>query len=112
GGGGSLLGTVLGEGHGEVAIVGDGVVGTHACDVASALGANVTVFGITPQRAAEFERRPNVRYVLSTPENLALRLREADLVVGAVLRAGARAQHVVTEAMVASMPQGSVIVDV
>ena len=112
GGRGTLLGTVLGAGHGDVAIVGDGVVGRHACDVASALGARVTVFGITPQRAAEFERKPNVRYALSTPENIAARLREADLVVGAVLRAGARAPHVVTEAMVAAMPQGSVVVDV
>jgi alanine dehydrogenase len=112
GGRGTLLGTVLGAGQGDVAIVGDGVVGKHACDVASALGASVTVFGITPQRATEFERRPNVRYALSTPENLAARVREADLVVGAVLRAGARAPHVVTEAMVASMPQGSVVVDV
>ena len=112
GGRGTLLGTVLGAHHGEVAVIGDGVVGKHACDVASALGARVTVFGITPQRAAEFERRPNVRYLLSTPDGIAARLREADLVVGAVLRAGARAPHVVTEAMVAAMPQGSVIVDV
>ena len=112
GGRGTLLGTVLGASHGEVAIIGDGVVGQHACDVASALGARVTVFGITPQRAAEFERRPNVRYALSTPASIAARLREADLVVGAVLRVGARAPHVVTEAMVAAMPRGSVIVDV
>ena len=112
GGRGTLLGTVLGSGQGNVVVVGDGVVGRHACDVASALGAHVTVFGITPQYAAEFERRPNVRYVLSTPENIAARLRDADLLVGAVLRAGARAPHVVTEAMVASMPAGSVIVDV
>ncbi|MEO8466324.1 MAG: alanine dehydrogenase [Gammaproteobacteria bacterium] len=112
GGRGTLLGTVLGSSHGEVAIVGDGVVGRHACNVASALGARVTMFGITPQLAPEFERKPNVRYVLSTPENIAARLRDADLVVGAVLRAGARAPHIVTESMVAAMPQGSVIVDV
>jgi alanine dehydrogenase len=112
GGRGSLLGTVQGAGQGDVAIVGDGVVGSHACAVASALGARVTVFGVTPQRAGEFERRPNVRYVLSTPESIAARLREVDLLVGAVLRAGARAPHVVTEAMVATMPAGSVIVDV
>jgi alanine dehydrogenase len=112
GGRGTLLGTVLGKGRGDVAVVGDGVVGRHACDVAAALGANVTVFGITPERAAEFERRPNVRYTLSTPESIAARLRDVDLLVGAVLRAGARAPHVVTEAMVAAMPPGSVIVDV
>ncbi len=112
GGRGTLLGTLLGQSHGEVAIVGDGVVGRHACDVAGALGARVTVFGLSPQRAAEFERRPNVRYALSTPENIGARLREVDLLVGAVLRAGARAPHVVTEALVATMPTGAVIVDV
>jgi alanine dehydrogenase len=112
GGRGTLLGTVLGRPHGEVVVVGDGVVGTHACNVASALGARVTVFGITPERAAEFERHPAVRYRLSTPAAIAAALPTADLVVGAVLRAGARAPHVVTAAMVASMAPGSVIVDV
>jgi alanine dehydrogenase len=112
GGRGTLLGNVLGLAHGRVVIVGDGVVGRHACDVASGLGANVTVFGITPERAAEFETRPNIRYAASTPASLAAALPEADLAIGAVLRAGARADHVVTRAMVASMPAGSVIVDV
>jgi alanine dehydrogenase len=112
GGRGTLLGTVLGTPHGEVAIIGDGVVGRHACDVASALGARVTIFGLRPERAAAFARHPSVRYVLSTERSIAARLPEVDLLVGAVLRAGARAPHVVSEAMVATMPQGSVIVDV
>jgi alanine dehydrogenase len=112
GGRGTLLGTVLGHAHGSVVIVGDGVVGRHACDAASGLGANVTVFGITPERAAEFEHDPAVRYVLSTPAGLAAALRDADLLIGAVLRVGARAEHVITKELVASMPAGSVIVDV
>jgi alanine dehydrogenase len=112
GGRGTLLGEVLGLAHGRVVIVGDGVVGRHACNVASGLGAKVTIFGITPERAAEFERHPSVKYALSTPESLGAALRDADLLVGAVLRAGARAEHVITKEMVASMPPGSVIVDV
>ena len=113
GGRGTLLGGVLGERHGEVTIVGDGSVGRHACDVASALGARVQIFGITPERAAELERSAgNVRYVLSTPESIAARLPETDLLIGAVLLPGGRAPHVVSEAMVASMPAGAVIVDV
>jgi alanine dehydrogenase len=112
GGRGTLLGTLLGTPHGEVAIVGDGVVGRHACQVASALGARVTMFGLRPGRAAAAERRSSVRYVLSTEANIAARLPNVDLLVGAVLRAGARAPHVVSEAMVATMPRGSVIVDV
>ena len=87
-------------------IVGDGVVGRHACNVASGLGANVTVFGITPERAPEFERHPAVKYVLSTPAGIAAALRDADLLVGAVLRVGARAEHVITKEMVAGMPAG------
>jgi alanine dehydrogenase len=113
GGRGTLLGRVLGAHHGEVVVVGDGVVGAHACEAASALGAKVAVLGITPGRAAEFERRgAAVRYLLSTPENLSRLLPDADLLIGAVLLRGDRAPHVVTEQMVASMPSGSVIVDV
>ena len=113
GGRGTLLGSVLGTRHGKVVIVGDGVVGQHACDAAAGLGAEVAVFGVTPQRAPEFERPGRaVRYVPSTPDNLLRELPEADLLVGAVLRRGERAEHVVTEAMVERMPRGSVIVDV
>jgi len=111
GGRGTLLGSVLGTPHGKVAVVGDGVVGKHACDAASGLGAEVAVFGVTPRRAAEFER-PGVRYVLSTPENLLRELGDTDLLIGAVLRHGERAPHVVTEAMVERMQPGAVIVDV
>src|SRR5436190_3317526 len=113
GGRGTLLGSVLGTRHGKVAIAGDGVVGRHACDAASGLGAEVVVFGITAQRAAEFERPDgSVRYVLSTPDNLLRELTDADLLIGAVLRHGERAPHVVSEAMVKRMQPGAVIVDV
>jgi alanine dehydrogenase len=112
GGRGTLLGTVLGRSEGRVAIVGDGVVGRHACDAASGLGATVTVLGRHADRAAELERRAGVRYALATPANLADAVAGADVVIGAVLRAGARAPHVVTETMVASMAEGAVIVDV
>lgn len=112
GGRGMLLGTVLGRSQGQVVIVGDGVVARHACDAAAALGASVVVLGRHPERAAELARRAAVSYVLATPPNVARAVAEADLVVGAVLRSGARAPHVVTEDMVASMASGTVIVDV
>jgi alanine dehydrogenase len=113
GGRGTLLGKIFDERHGRVVVVGDGVVGRHACNVASALGAEVIVFGITPARAAEFEQPGNgVRYLTSTPATLAETLPSTDLLIGAVLLPGARAPHVVSEAMVASMPRGAVIVDV
>ena len=112
GGRGTLLGTVLGEHHGKVVIVGDGVVGRHAAEVASGLGADVIVFGLLPERAAEFARMAGVAWLRSSPESLLQHLTDTDLLVGAVLRPGGRAPHVVTEAMVKTMPPGSVIVDV
>ena len=113
GGRGTLLATVLGRGHGKVVIVGDGVVGRHACDAASALGAAVVVLGLSPQRAKEFERPgARIRYLASTAENLMRELPDTDVLIGGVLRRGARAPHVVSEEMVKRMPAGSVIVDV
>src|SRR5690606_11983423 len=113
GGRGTLLGKILGVRHGRVVVVGDGIVGMHACNVASALGAQVVVFGITPERAHELEKPGNgVRYAMSTPDAIAAELRDADLLIGAVLLRGAAAPHVVTESMVAGMPKGSVAIDV
>jgi alanine dehydrogenase len=111
---GMLLGNILGERYGKVVIVGDGVVGQHAARVACAMGAEVVMFGITPDRSAELQRlvSPDLEYLLSTEESLSASLRGADLLVGAVLIEGARAPRVVSEAMVKSMPAGSVIVDV
>jgi len=113
GGRGTLLGTVLGIRHGKVVIVGDGVVGRHACEAARALGAAVVVLGLNAQRAAAFQVTDgSTRYLLSTPENLDRELPDTDLLVGSVLRRGERAPHVVTAEMVRRMPAGSVIVDV
>lgn len=114
GGRGLLIGEILGESYGKVVIIGDGVVGCQAATVAGAMGAGaIVMFGRKPERAAEFERSiPRLRYMLSTPESIAAELPDTDLLVGAVLMLGARAPHIVTEGMVRSMPNGSVIVDV
>jgi alanine dehydrogenase len=112
GGRGTLLGTVLGTRHGKVVIVGDGVVGRHACEAARGLGAAaVAVLGLNAQRASE-PAEGAMRYLLSTPENLLRELPDTDLLIGSVLRRGERAPHVVTTDMVRRMPAGSVIVDV
>lgn len=114
GGNGMLLGRVLGQGYGKVVVIGDGVVGRHAAQVAAALGAELVVFGKSPEQGGLLQREisPALRYLISEPEAVARELRDADLVVGAVLIRGARAPKVVTEAMVATMRPGSVIVDV
>lgn len=114
GGRGMLLGRILGRPYGRVAIVGDGVVGQHAAAVAAAMGTNVYVFGLREERGAELREliSPALNHVISTPESIAAHLPQTDLLVGAVLVEGARAPHVISEAMVRTMPQGSVIVDV
>ncbi len=114
GGKGTLLGTVLGRRNGTVLVVGAGNVGRHAARAASGLGAQVRIAGLREDRIQEMRGQIGTgpEFVLSTPENLAVATRDADLVVGAVLLRGARAPRVVTEAMVRSMQPGSVIVDV
>ncbi len=111
---GMQLGTVLGESHGNVVIIGDGIVGQHAAKTAAGLGARVTIVGQQPDKVAELEKHHAglIQFVMSHPDRIAELLLDADLVVGAVLIYGAKAPHVVTEAMVRQMQSGSVIVDV
>lgn len=114
GGRGVQLGRVLGRKNGQVLIIGDGVVGRHAAAVASAMGAMVLVAGRNPERQGLLQEEidPSLVYIPSTPERIAVELAETDLLVGAILRPGGRAPYLVSEAMVKTMPPGSVIVDV
>jgi alanine dehydrogenase len=110
---GMLIGDILGQHYGKVVVIGDGVVGQHAAKVAGAMGGRVVILGLHPEQAESLAHlAPNLEYVLSNEENLRLHLPDTDLLVGAVLVEGARAPHLVSESMVASMPDGSVIVDV
>ncbi|MCP4410437.1 MAG: alanine dehydrogenase, partial [Gammaproteobacteria bacterium] len=111
---GIQLGTVLGRKHGNVVIIGDGVVGKHAANVAAGMGANVVIFGQRPERAAQLKQEisNDIDFVIYEPERVAEQLEKADLVIGAVLRHGARASHVVTTEMIKRMEPGSVVVDV
>ena len=111
---GILIGEVLGHFYGKVVIIGDGVVGRHAAKTAYGIGANVYLFGRHEERMdhlREFIGR-KAHVLLSTPEIILEHLKDADLVIGAVLVTGAKAPHVVTEEMVKTMQPGSVIVDV
>ncbi|HEC19157.1 MAG TPA: alanine dehydrogenase [Gammaproteobacteria bacterium] len=110
---GTLLAKVLGVGYGKILVIGDGVVGQHAAQRACAMGTEVVMAGLDEKRGEKLQQEIGItRYILSSPETIAKEIVEADLVVGAVLLRGARAPHVVTEAMVKTMPAGSVIVDV
>jgi len=111
---GTLIGEVLGHFYGKVVIIGDGVVGRHAAKTAYGMGANVYIFGRHEERMdhlREFIGRKS-HVLVSTPENISEHIKDADLVVGAVLLPGAKAPWVITEKMVKTMQPGSVIVDV
>ncbi len=114
GGKGVQLGSVMGERYGKVMVIGSGIVGQHAAHTLESMGAEVLVFGRKRSsfEAMQYANPDNMEFVESTPENIENHIKGTDLLVGAVLQTGARAPHVVSEAMVKSMQPGSVIVDV
>lgn len=114
GGKGVQPGSVLGERHGKVMVIGNGVVGQHAAATAYGMGADVYIVGRSKKKFLHVEKdiSDTIRFVQSTPENISAHVKDADLVVGAVLLVGARAPRLVSEAMVKAMQPGSVIVDV
>ncbi|MFH0800366.1 MAG: alanine dehydrogenase [Pseudomonadota bacterium] len=114
GGKGLLLGGVTGTRHGTVVVIGGGYVGLNSAEVAMGLRAETVVLEISDDRIASIEEtyRGKIKAVKSTSESVAQWVAKADLLVGAVLVAGDRAPHVVSEEMVKKMQPGSAIVDV
>ncbi len=114
GGRGTLPANILEVGYGKILIIGDGVVGQHAAHRACAMGTKVVMAGVDPVRGEALQERYGdcFRFLISSPATISQEIATADVVVGAVLIRGARAPHVVTEAMVGTMQKGSVIVDV
>ncbi|MCK9860903.1 alanine dehydrogenase [Paenibacillus sp. ATY16] len=114
GGRGILLGGVPGVRKGRVTIIGGGVVGTGAAQIALGLGADVSIIDHDADRLRALEDRfgGRVQTLASHSRQIAEAVAESDLVIGAVLIPGAKAPKLVTETMVRSMLAGSVIVDV
>jgi alanine dehydrogenase len=114
GGRGVLLGGVPGVAPAEVVILGCGAVGLNAAKVAMGMGAHVTIMDIDHSRLKYLDDivHGNAFTVFADPLSIAHAASYADLLIGAVLRPGARTPHLVTEAMVKAMKPGSVIVDV
>jgi alanine dehydrogenase len=114
GGKGVLLGGVTGTKRGTVVVIGGGIVGRNAAEVAVGLRADTVVLDISDKKLSQIERAfpGKVKAVKSTEASVAEWTAKADLLVGAVLVAGDRAPHVVSESMVTQMQPGSVIVDV
>lgn len=114
GGSGVLLAGVPGVGRGNVVIIGGGVVGSNAAKIAIGLGANVTIMDVDQSRLGELDdlHGTNINTLMSNSYNIAEAVKDADLVIGSVLIAGAKAPILVTEEMIKSMKPGSVVVDV
>ena len=114
GGFGVLLGGVPGVPPAKVVILGGGVSGTHAAEMAVGMRADVTVVDRSVDRLRELSSMfgASLRTAYSTTETIERLVRHADLVVGAVLVAGAAAPKLVTRAMVKTMKPGTVMVDI
>lgn len=114
GGKGLLLGGVPGVKRGRVSIIGGGIVGINAAKMAIGLGATVTILDVSAPRLAYLDDifGTDISTLMSNPENLATAVAESDLVIGAVLIAGAKAPKIVTREMIKTMEPHSAIVDV
>lgn len=111
---GVLLPGVPGVEPANVVVLGGGIVGSNAARMAAGLGARVTLLDISPERMRYLDETmpANVITVMSNEYNIRHHLREADLVIGAVLVVGARAPRLITREMLSEMKPGAVIVDV
>jgi alanine dehydrogenase len=114
GGRGVLLGGVPGVPNADVVIIGAGTVGANAVKIAAGMGAQVTVIdnSIDRLRCLDDLYGGRIKTLFSNQFNIEQAVRYADLLIGAVLIAGAKAPKLVTAEMVKQMKKGSVIVDV
>ncbi len=113
GGRGILLGGLPSADRGHVVVLGAGAAGGNSAQLAAAAGARVTVFDKRQDRLAQMMAiGPNVTALYPYIETVGEFVAKADMVIGAVLVTGARAPHVVTREMIASMEDGSVVVDI
>jgi alanine dehydrogenase len=114
GGDGVLLPGVPGVTPGKVVVIGGGVAGLNAAQIAHGLRADVTIIDISPDRLVtlDSEFAGQVKTQMSTAYAIEAAIREADLVIGSVLVPGARAPKLVTNDMVAKAKPGAVFVDI
>jgi alanine dehydrogenase len=114
GGHGVLLGGVPGVDPGTVVVIGGGVVGVNAAKMACGLGAKVYLLDMNLDRLRYLSdvMPANCFTLMSSPATIRKLVKEADVVVGAVLIPGAKAPRLVTRDMLSTMKKGSVLVDV
>lgn len=114
GGKGILLGGIPGVQPANVLVIGGGVVGVNAAKIAAGMGANTTIMDIdmTRLRYLDDVMSRNVNTMYSSQANIESMLPNVDMVIGAVLKPGAKAPHLITREMLDDMQKGSVLVDV
>ncbi len=114
GGRGVLLGGVPGVKTGKVVILGGGVVGTEAAKIAVGMGATVQILDVNVERLSYLETLfgSRVELLYSNSAHIEAAVKDADLLIGAVLVPGRRAPILVSRELVQQMRPGSVIVDV
>ena len=114
GGRGVLLGGVPGVAPGRVVVIGGGVAGLNSAVIALGMGADVTVFDRSINRLQYIDTvyGGRIKTLVASKHAIEREVKQADLVVGAVLVHGAKAPKLVSNALVAQMKSGSVLVDI
>ena len=114
GGSGMLLGGVPGVKPAKVVVIGGGIVGRNAAKISLGMGADVTIMDIkqSTMRYIDDTFPCGIKTIMSNQSHVAEEVKEADVVIGAVLIPGAKAPNLVTEEMIKTMTNGSVVVDV
>lgn len=114
GGAGVLLGGVAGVPAARVVVIGAGTVGSHATQISVGMGADVTVFDISPERLDALDRhyQGRIKTAVNDPLTLGEHFTRADLVIGATLVPGKLAPRLISADMLRAMRPGSALVDV
>jgi alanine dehydrogenase len=114
GGKGILLSGGYKSKKGKVVVMGGGVVGMNAALISCGMGADVVIFELSPARASYLEKHfgKKCRIQLSSRENIEKEIKDADVIVGAVMVAGAKAPKVLKKEDLKDIEDGSVLVDV
>ena len=114
GGRGVLMGGIPGVPPAKVLVLGGGVVGVNAAKIAAGMGADTTIMDINMPRLRYLDdvMAKNVNTMFSSEANIRKMLPEVDMIIGAVLKPGAKAPHLITKDMLKEMRPGTVLVDV
>lgn len=114
GGRGMLIGGIPGVKPAKVLVLGGGIVGVNAAKIAAGMGADTTIMDINMPRLRYLDdvMPRNINTVFSSEANIRAMLPRVDMIIGAVLKPGAKAPHLITREMLKEMRPGTVLVDV